>query len=237
MKPYYQDEWVTLYHGDFREVEWPTGVPLIFTDPPYPKQYLPLYSDLSELGSRILAPGGNLLAYSGHFAIPEVVRRLGERLSYWWCCCSYEPGPTRIMFGSGVAIGWKPIWWYRNPPLRPFSFAIPVYDSSEHRTPPKKVHPWEQTSQAATRYISRLSNPGDTIVEPFAGGGVFVVAARALGRHVVAAEIDERWCELIIQRLAAEHLFYGEGATWPQPTRNAERNGMPTLAITEPADV
>ena len=37
MKPYYQDEWVTIYHGDCREIlpELPK-VDLVLTDPPYP---------------------------------------------------------------------------------------------------------------------------------------------------------------------------------------------------------
>ena len=36
MKPYYEDEWVTIYHGDCREVlpELPK-VDLVLTDPPY----------------------------------------------------------------------------------------------------------------------------------------------------------------------------------------------------------
>jgi len=37
IKPYYQDEWVTIYHGDCREIlpELPK-VDLVLTDPPYP---------------------------------------------------------------------------------------------------------------------------------------------------------------------------------------------------------
>ena len=36
MKPYYQDEWVTIYHGDCRDI-LPTleKVDLVLTDPPY----------------------------------------------------------------------------------------------------------------------------------------------------------------------------------------------------------
>jgi len=35
MKPYYQDDLVTLYHGDFREFDIPMGADAVITDPPY----------------------------------------------------------------------------------------------------------------------------------------------------------------------------------------------------------
>ena len=33
MTPYYQDDWVTIYHGDCRDV--PVECDLVLTDPPY----------------------------------------------------------------------------------------------------------------------------------------------------------------------------------------------------------
>lgn len=37
MKPYYQDKWVTIYHGDCREILSKLGVAvdIVFTSPPY----------------------------------------------------------------------------------------------------------------------------------------------------------------------------------------------------------
>ena len=37
MKPYYQDKWVTIYHGDCREIlpQLDVKVDLVLTDPPY----------------------------------------------------------------------------------------------------------------------------------------------------------------------------------------------------------
>src|SRR5690554_6498533 len=35
MRPYYQDEYVTIYHGDCREIAPEHRVDLLLTDPPY----------------------------------------------------------------------------------------------------------------------------------------------------------------------------------------------------------
>lgn len=57
---------VDLRLGDFREIlsNVPdASVDLILTDPPYPKEYLHLWSALSELAARVLKPGALLIAY------------------------------------------------------------------------------------------------------------------------------------------------------------------------------
>jgi DNA modification methylase len=56
----------TLYLGDFRAIELPPeSIDWVITDPPYAKEYLPLYSDLSRCAERWLKPGGSLLVMCG----------------------------------------------------------------------------------------------------------------------------------------------------------------------------
>ncbi|GAH13170.1 unnamed protein product, partial [marine sediment metagenome] len=46
MKPYYSDEWVTIYHGDCREIlsQLPDkSVDLVLADPPYPDYHSEIY--------------------------------------------------------------------------------------------------------------------------------------------------------------------------------------------------
>jgi 16S rRNA G966 N2-methylase RsmD len=67
---------VSLYSCDFRRIELikPQSVDWVITDPPYAKEYLPLYSDLSRRAELWLKPGGSLLVMSGQSYLPEVVR-------------------------------------------------------------------------------------------------------------------------------------------------------------------
>src|SRR5262249_36957206 len=67
---YIQSEGIVI--GDFREMakEIPdNSVQLIFMDPPYDRDSLPLYEAAAEIGARILKPGGSLITYTGQILL------------------------------------------------------------------------------------------------------------------------------------------------------------------------
>ncbi len=74
---------VTLHHCDFRELKVRRGsVKVIFTDPPYQRQALPLWDDLGKFSKKVLAADGILIAYSGIEHLPTVMNSLGEHHDY-----------------------------------------------------------------------------------------------------------------------------------------------------------
>ena len=51
------------------------------------------------------------------------------------------------------------------------------------------------------------SNPGDTILDPFAGSGTSLVAAKILGRNAIGIEIDPKYEAEANRRLMTEGFF------------------------------
>ena len=99
----------------------PAGsVDFVITDPPYPKEFLPCWSELADFAAHALKPGGSLVAMSGNMFLPEVLRRLTAQdgLVYrWQICLDMVTGgtPGNWVWGIGLNQYWKPIlWFYRD---------------------------------------------------------------------------------------------------------------------------
>ena len=67
-------------------------------------------------------------------------------------------------------------------------------------------HPCEKPISMMEHIIETSTKPGDTILDPFAGSGSTLRAAKNLGRHAIGVELEERYCEIAAQRLAQETL-------------------------------
>jgi DNA modification methylase len=63
-------------------------------------------------------------------------------------------------------------------------------------------HPAPMAVEVARRAIRLSTWPGEVVLDPFAGSGTTLVAARQLGRRAVGIEASEAYCALAVQRLA-----------------------------------
>jgi len=70
-------------------------------------------------------------------------------------------------------------------------------------------HPCEKPQAMLRHMIEASSRPGDLVLDPFAGSGSTLDAARQAGRTAVGIEQDEGWCEYIARRLSQDVLDLG----------------------------
>jgi tRNA1(Val) A37 N6-methylase TrmN6 len=176
--------------GDFRDLG-PTlpdnSVDLIFCDPPYDADSVPLYGDLARFAARVLVPGGSLLVYCGHHALLRVGALMEPHLSWWWCCACVHAQVGKGFFGRQVAVGWKPILWWTKGPLAPFTDLVPDTVSGGRH---KGEHDWQQAVSEAEHFIRRLCPPGGVVLDPCCGSGTTLIAASRLGRKFIGIERD-----------------------------------------------
>lgn len=73
-----------------------------------------------------------------------------------------------------------------------------VYIENKPSTP---RHPTQKPLALAMKMIGQFTDPGDTILDPFAGSGVFGVACKKLRRHCILIERDPSYAAGIVRWL------------------------------------
>ena len=175
--------------GDFKKVLADINdIDAIITDPPYPKEFIQCYSDLSEYASKHLKEKGFLAAYSGQYNLPEVINRLSEHLTYVWTFCLYHVGKKQLVNGVNIMCGWKPVVIFSRG-CKKMKFS--VYDVLVSEMREKESHEWQQNKDAIIPLIEVFTNPGELVVDPFCGSGSFGITANELGRRFIGAEIND----------------------------------------------
>lgn len=175
-----------LRAGDFRAVLADlSGVDAIITDPPYGHDFLPLLTDLAAWADQVLEPEGVLAVLFGQTYLPEAYERLAGHRRYRWTCCYLTEGAGYVSHQARAQANWKPVLLYGGTARR-----ISDLIRSEGEAGERDRHPWEQSYSAFAHLVRQLTEPGQLVVDPFAGSGTTLAAARDLGRHSIGAELE-----------------------------------------------
>ena len=222
-KPYFQDDAVTIYHGDCREIMPLLGkFDLLLTDPPYGFDYDP---NRTRKHTRVVK--GMRLEDRGWEQI------IGEKEPF-------DPAPFLlskkvILFGANhfsdklpSSKGWL-VWDKRDGSPSDnqsdcelawcnFIGRIRMYshlwrgiaragEDNIAISGPKK-HPHQKPIELI-RWCISLAGDVKTIIDPFAGSGTTGRAAKDMGRKAVLIEIEEEYCEIAARRMAQQVLNFG----------------------------
>lgn len=189
-------EGTKLIHGDFREVckNIPdNSIDLIFTDPPYDKESLPIYKDLAKVAERILKEGGSLVTYIGEYALDEIIVDIKNAgLKFWYQIIVELGGQHQLLFGHGVYVLAKPLLWFvkgsrRAEPRKTFPNLV------KSQPPDKGLHDkdWDQSPVEAEHVIDGCTVENQIVLDPMMGSGTTGIATLNLKRKFIGIEIDK----------------------------------------------
>lgn len=188
------DDAIRLYHCPFQQLEEvagivPASVPLICTDIPYGKEFLPELNDLAAFAERVLVDGGLFVTYSGHFYLDQVMQGFGVHLIYRWMVATTWNGNGNPVYPRNLVSNWKPILVYSKGNWRKRG---QWYDLLQCDCKEKDWHPWQQPIDDIETLIRYFSEPGDLVVDPCGGGFTTAVACRNLARRCIACDVDRQ---------------------------------------------
>ena len=200
MKPYYQDNWVTIYHGDCRELLSKIGpVDLVLTDPPYGVGIKAFDDDFSVVAALDTVEAGLLVSFMSPRRVPALV----EALPTW----KFE----RLLWmhkQADMAAPWRG-WCMNSEAIVLFSTPTAHWPKPQsYRSDVYGVGPWERTGHPNGKplavvqdLLQRLSEPNAMVLDPFMGSGTTLAAAKNSGRKAIGVEIEEKYCELAAERM------------------------------------
>jgi len=193
IKWYYSDDAVCIAHADCRDI-LPLipdkSIDLVLTDPPYGVGFAEWDNGkidvtwlelLKRFESLILVTTG----ITNMFDYPK---------PNWIVSWSYPNGEKRSK-GGGINC-WEPILVYgKNPFMLDHKHFRPrAFDSPKDFPCPKPIEPWQWL-------ILGASKEGNIILDPFLGSGTTAYCAKKLGRKCIGIEIEEKYCEIAVNRL------------------------------------
>jgi hypothetical protein len=208
------------------------SVDLIFTDPVWE-----LFDDHAELlgqhAKRVLKPDGLLAVMPGTVYMPDWLERLRKHITYRWTLAYVFDGLKTSMRDLRIGgVNWEPVLLFGsskralskdivnmtkaanigNPRLKTQDNPIleSLEDEGEFFKPQKDFHKWGKNIWGLETLIGMMTKAGDTVLDPFCGGGSTLVAA-LLGetgpRRVWGCDKEQQWADLT--RLECRWVYEG----------------------------
>ena len=204
MRPYYERDGITIYHGDCREILPTLEADVLVTDPPYGIAHP---TDYAARGRSNLAACNDYPAVYGD-GEPFDPAPFLSRPAILWGANHYG---SRLP-DSGAWLVWDKLrpdgldqsraelaWSSCHKGVRVFTHLWNGMMKASERG--ENYHP-TQKPVALMRWCLGFTD-GD-IVDPFMGAGPTLIAAKDLGRKAIGIEIEERYCEIAAKRLSQE---------------------------------
>jgi site-specific DNA-methyltransferase (adenine-specific) len=221
--PYYNHTGITIYHGDCRDI-LPSLEPvdLVLTDPPFsvPVKYHDADGDFPR-------SWGDLVVMEPFFLeVFKAIRRVTKQTGQVYVHCDANTYPVffkvayPIWTRSQMIVWYKPTgrrgngWKHSHELVLHCATAATKYADTFNQDvigimPVRTLnrqHPAEKPGTLIQFLMEACPLQDPTILDPFMGSGTTLVAAKQLGRKAIGIEIEEKYCEVAVKRLAQEVL-------------------------------
>lgn len=212
MSLYFQDKnaGIEIYNESFENAEWlVSDKSFLITDPPYGINYNPKsLADRNILSGKphsktkdLIIGDDKTLDLSLLFEFPKRLiwgfPYIYDPLSTGWYVWDKQPGimDNERLITTPIEAASTTLWsGYR---LVRAMWAGYYRDNGEKRW----EHPTQKPLKVFMNPIQSCTKPGDLIIDFFLGSGTCAVAAKRLNRRFIGYEIEEKYCEMTVERL------------------------------------
>lgn len=216
MTPYYDQDGVTIYHGNCLDVLPCITADVLITDPPYGVNLGNHYGAQEKRPGRL-----RKLGYLSYDDTPEnfkavVIPAISAALAVTTRGLVFASGQGLQQLPPYTALGGvflpagsgRSVWGFSN-----FAFAAlyGVAPALSKGCKPTGIvssaladdveHPCPKPYEWMTWAVLLASLHAETVLDPFAGSGTTLQAAKNLGRKAIGIELEEKYCEIAAKRL------------------------------------
>lgn len=222
MKPYYESNGITIYHGDARELLTNfAGADAIVTDPPYKlsQEYGPFVDNdnLNAMTSIVYTaplmlaackPGAVAVVFYDNRLLPFGINALQRGgWKYLRTLTLYR------RWGAAHKLsGWMSTSDFalvvQRPGTKPKFYGPWAHDVFTKSSPEAQSfdHPAQKPLSFVEQIVANVGGPSSFVLDPYMGSGTTLVAAKRLNLACVGIELEERYCEIAARRLDQEVL-------------------------------
>lgn len=219
-EPYYKDEWATIYCGDCREILPQLGpVETVITDPVWPNAHVFDVADPAGLFHSALSTldAQRLVVQLGCDSDPRFLASVPDKWPFLRVCWLDYARPSykgRLLYTGDVAyvFGVPPDYipgrqvmggmcrsTKADSMFRRGTGSIHGKLWTGDKEKDKLPHPCARRFQHVAWLVHMFSDR--QVLDPFMGSGTTLVAAKQLGRKSIGIEIEEKYCQIAVERL------------------------------------
>jgi DNA modification methylase len=217
--PYYDQDGITIYNADCRDIlPLLPRVDLVLTDPPYGIGNA--WSENHTGGFMSRQKSAELKKWDTAVpkdAISLAIEKAKEQIIWGGNYLGLKETPRVFVWDKcqqGMHFAEVEVAYVYSIAGTSRLCRLPLKSSEVFGVNSERQHPTQKPIKLMTWCLSFFPD-AQTILDPFMGSGTTLVAAKLLGKKAIGIELEEKYCQIAVERLAQGNLFgAGEEVKW-----------------------